>query len=105
VVVVEAHYHFCIAVVEGDGMDLDQYFTWSWRWEGKAGEGDVRDAGLCSEPLAVLGGERHRCRCYEEVKFEEKKETWRTVEEGKGREGKGRRDMEEMRNGNQYTRK
>jgi hypothetical protein len=34
------------------------------------------------------------------VRFEEKMEAWRTAEEGKGK-----RDMEEMRNGNQYTRK
>jgi hypothetical protein len=32
------------------------------------------------------------------VRFEGKKEAWRTAEEGKGR-----RDIEEIINGNQYT--
>jgi hypothetical protein len=79
-------------------MDLDQHLTWSWRWEGRAGEGEGRDAGLCGEPLAALGGERHRCCCNEVVRFEGKKEAWRTAEEGKGR-----RDIEEIIIGNQYT--
>lgn len=65
VVVVFAHYDFCVTVVEGNGVDLDQDFTWSWGGQGGAGESEVGDAGLCGEPLAGLSGEGHCCCCRE----------------------------------------
>ncbi len=64
-VVVKAHYDFRIAVIEGNGVDLHQDFALSWNREGRAGERKVRDSGLCGEPLAALGGERHCCCYYE----------------------------------------
>lgn len=46
-VVVLPHYHFCVAVVEGDGVDLDEDFVGTWGREWRARESEVGDAGLC----------------------------------------------------------
>lgn len=59
VVVVEAHYHFCVAVVDGDGKDFDEDFGGAWGWEGSSCEGEAVEAILGGRPLFDCGWQGH----------------------------------------------
>lgn len=50
-VVVEAHYYFGVAVVEGDGLDFDQDFVFFGDGKGSGGSGEVFKAVLGGYPL------------------------------------------------------
>ena len=86
-VVVEAHYHFCIAVVEGDCVDLHQDFALPWNREGRAGQSEIRDSGLGGEPLKAFGREGHYfCCCCGGCEVKRERETGRKGDRGKRRE-------------------
>ena len=58
-VVVETHYYFGIAVVEGDGVDFDEDFVGSWGGQGSGGLSEVFQTILGSSPLLDCGWEGH----------------------------------------------
>lgn len=59
VVVVEAHDHFGVAVVEGYGGDLDEDFGGAWIGHGRGGLREVLETILVGDPLLDFGWERH----------------------------------------------
>lgn len=62
VVVVESHYYFCITVIEGYGVDLDEDFPCCGDRKGSGREGEGGESGLRGCPLANFLGEGHDVR-------------------------------------------
>jgi len=59
VVVVETHRYLGVAVVDGDGGDLDEHLAGPGGGQRRGGEGQVVEAILGRYPLLDGGGERH----------------------------------------------
>lgn len=59
VVVVEAHYDFGVAVVEGDSVDFYEDFVWACDWKRGGGLGEVGETILGGDPLLDLRRGRH----------------------------------------------
>lgn len=58
-VVVEAHYYFCVAVVERDGVDFHEDFVWARDGQWSGGRFEVFETVLGGDPLLNFGGRRH----------------------------------------------